>query len=247
MISLCLSKEHIGLQLGEKIGLALKVELDNENTGWRVFLRIRVKLNIHKPMTRVVHIALTRDGKRETFRVAYEKLPKFCAVCGLLGHVHTECGSGVHDKRAFQYRDWLIATPDRGGIAKINNPAGPSESQSSGARVSGLGIKDSNKQYDLKGEEESNSRNSQADVDRQEDNRRALVLVPNQGNISDLGARDETFVTHPTYEEDKYGSSFAKDVKNRGLKRLRKEEDNKGIVDFEMGSAGSLEEYRRAQ
>lgn len=42
-------------------------------------------------------------------RVSYEKIPKFCKVCGLLGHKYDECGSGVHDPQSFQYGDWMLA------------------------------------------------------------------------------------------------------------------------------------------
>ena len=71
--------ENIGRQLGNKIGKFLKMDLDEEFSGWRDFLRIRVKLDVEKPLTRVVFISV-RAGKREPFRVKYEKLPKFCAV-----------------------------------------------------------------------------------------------------------------------------------------------------------------------
>jgi hypothetical protein len=63
-------------------------------------LRIRVKLDLDKPLTRVVYV-LVGNGNREAFRVKYEKLPKFCAVCGLLGHIESECADGMHDKKNF--------------------------------------------------------------------------------------------------------------------------------------------------
>ncbi|XP_066397871.1 uncharacterized protein [Miscanthus floridulus] len=95
--------KNIGRQLGNKIGEFLKVDLDEEINGWRDFLRIKVKLDVEKSLTRIVYISLG-PGKREDFRVKYEKLPKFCAVCGIMGHSDTECGDGVHDKKTFQCR-----------------------------------------------------------------------------------------------------------------------------------------------
>jgi hypothetical protein len=43
------------------------------------------------------------------FQVLYEKLPKFCEVCGLFGHGGLECDDGVHDEEAKQYGAWMVA------------------------------------------------------------------------------------------------------------------------------------------
>jgi hypothetical protein len=57
------------------------------------FVRVRVKLNVNKPLTRVV--GLHPDGnERMTFEVMYKNLPWFCDICGLLGHGVMECGDG---------------------------------------------------------------------------------------------------------------------------------------------------------
>lgn len=53
-------------QLGNKIGDFLKVDLDDNTSRWRDFLRIRVKLDVEKPLTRIVYVSL-RGGKREAF------------------------------------------------------------------------------------------------------------------------------------------------------------------------------------
>lgn len=76
----------------------------------------------------------------ESYRVKYEKLPKFCGVYGLLRHVAVECGDGVHDAASFQYGECLIASHDRrnrtkglkkenssnsaDAIGSFNNPTG---------------------------------------------------------------------------------------------------------------------------
>ena len=58
--------KKIGHQLGNKIGDFLKVDLDDNINGWRD-LRIRVKLHVEKPLTRIVYVSLG-VGKREAFR-----------------------------------------------------------------------------------------------------------------------------------------------------------------------------------
>ena len=57
-----------------------------------------------KPLTRVVGLH-PEGNKKMMFQVMFEKLPRFCEVCGLLGHGELECGDGVHDAAAKQYGD----------------------------------------------------------------------------------------------------------------------------------------------
>jgi hypothetical protein len=91
-------------------------------------LRIRVKLDLDKPLTRVVYV-LVGNGNREAFRVKYEKLPKFCAVCGLLGHIESECAGGMHDKKNFQYEYWLIASSKNKGKMKGSKSASSTDTK----------------------------------------------------------------------------------------------------------------------
>jgi hypothetical protein len=48
------------------------------------FVRIKVKLNVNKKLSRFASI--TKDGKKEYYQVKYEKLPDFCGNCGMIGH-----------------------------------------------------------------------------------------------------------------------------------------------------------------
>ena len=52
------------------------------------FVCVRVRINVEAPLKNVV--SLVKKKKREIFRVKYERLPNWCAVCGFLGHLHKE-------------------------------------------------------------------------------------------------------------------------------------------------------------
>jgi hypothetical protein len=84
-------------QLARRVGEIVSVDLTAVQTNSRGFHRMRVKLNSEKPLIWFVH--LTLEGSDRMFlQVKYEKMPKFCNLCGLMGHTHLECGSGEHDE-----------------------------------------------------------------------------------------------------------------------------------------------------
>ena len=69
---------------------------------------MRVKLNPTKPLTRFV--PLTVEGSARMFlQVKYEKMPKHCEHCGLMGHTYLECGTGEHEVAERQFGLWMIS------------------------------------------------------------------------------------------------------------------------------------------
>jgi hypothetical protein len=89
-------------KVGKVIG---KVETNLNGVG--NFVRVRVKLNVAKPLARFVTVS--RAGQREFCQIKYEKMPKFCGACGYMGHTHLECGSGEHDEEKLKWGDFLKA------------------------------------------------------------------------------------------------------------------------------------------
>lgn len=54
-------------------------------------LRIRVKMDVTKPLGRRVNLWLDGEEEVRWFFLQYEQLPNFCYGCSLLGHVMDDC------------------------------------------------------------------------------------------------------------------------------------------------------------
>ncbi|KAE8794249.1 putative disease resistance protein RGA3 [Hordeum vulgare] len=70
------------------------------------FVRVRLRIKVGNKIT--LFVSMTRDMKREWYKVKYEKLPMFCGFYGLMGHWHEECGSGEHDEDSLERADFLL-------------------------------------------------------------------------------------------------------------------------------------------
>ncbi|KAK1666375.1 hypothetical protein QYE76_054534 [Lolium multiflorum] len=87
--------EEILKQLAAKVGEVEKVEGCVASFGNGEFQRARVKLFADKPLPRVV--TFSPEGcESMLLLVMYEKMPKLCAFCGMMGHEHLECGTGEY-------------------------------------------------------------------------------------------------------------------------------------------------------
>ena len=52
------------------------------------FYRLQVRINVFNPLKNAV--SLVHKEERQIFKVKYERLPNWCAVCGHLGHQFKE-------------------------------------------------------------------------------------------------------------------------------------------------------------
>ena len=115
-----LKKQEFVMNLARRIGEVQEVQIKLPNGFVGQFIRVRVKLDVNKKLTRFVNFS--KGGKTEFFQVKYEKLPKFCNACGKLGHWHDECGTGEHDTSKFEWGPFILA-PLRGrGTARYPSP-----------------------------------------------------------------------------------------------------------------------------
>ena len=103
--------EEIVKQLAAKVGEVQEVVIRAVPSRTGDFHRVRVKLLADKPLIRVVTLA-PEGQEKILLQVKYEKLPRFCAHCGLMGHVHLECGAGEYGEKDLHYGAWMIADTD---------------------------------------------------------------------------------------------------------------------------------------
>jgi hypothetical protein len=95
-------------QLARRVGTVIRSELAAVPTGAGVFHRVRVVLDSAKPLTRFVPLVL--EGHDRIFlQIKYEKLPKFCDHCGLMGHNYMECGTREYDDSKLQFGTWMLS------------------------------------------------------------------------------------------------------------------------------------------
>jgi hypothetical protein len=91
---LCMTK-GIGMKIGESMGKFIEVDLAGEGAGWGRCLRIRVEIDLSKPLER--GRALTLAGKSYWVTFKYEKLPMFCFECGRI--IHGDKGCPIHARQ----------------------------------------------------------------------------------------------------------------------------------------------------
>ena len=63
---------------------------NNFNSIWRHYLRIRVRIDVKKPLKAKMKIKLA-GSEWGWIEFKYERLPLFCFVCGKIGHSERFC------------------------------------------------------------------------------------------------------------------------------------------------------------
>jgi len=107
----CMNKE-VGHKIGESIGKVEEVDVTGEGIGRGSNLRIRVHVDITKPLER--GRALWLNGKMVCVNFRYENLPHFCFNCGRIFHNQTQCSDNKSTNQSAepspkQWGTWLRA------------------------------------------------------------------------------------------------------------------------------------------
>lgn len=105
--------KYVGRQIDNALGHAEEVSIEVREVEWGKFMRLRVKLDITKPLLRKKKICIG-DLESVWVRISYERLPYFCFNCGIIRHSYRDCpkGEGILRKKAeenMSYGNWLRA------------------------------------------------------------------------------------------------------------------------------------------
>ncbi|KAM0839832.1 hypothetical protein ACQ4PT_060066 [Festuca glaucescens] len=95
-------------QLASRVGEVISVDLAPVQMRTGVFHRVRVKLNSVKPLMRFVPLSV-EGSPRMFLQIKYEKMPKYCEHCGLMGHTYLECGTCEYVEAELQFGPWMVA------------------------------------------------------------------------------------------------------------------------------------------
>lgn len=81
-ISLGFQNKLMAKRIEDAIGSFLEVDSDQDNFCWGESLRIKILIDITKPLRRGVWIKPREDQERMWINIRYERLPNFCYSCG---------------------------------------------------------------------------------------------------------------------------------------------------------------------
>ena len=105
--------QETGEVVGNTIGTTIRVADPEDDGEGREFLRIRVAMNITKPLPRCCK--LRSEGKHIGWALLkFERLPNFCYWCGRVDHVEKDCETWLKNREKYgkedqQFGDWMRA------------------------------------------------------------------------------------------------------------------------------------------
>lgn len=96
--------------IGEKLGGFIKFD-DSDPIGWEMFMRVKINLDISKPLPRGIKVRVGQDSTKWV-GFKYERLGDFCYFCGRLGHTDRDCshitGSEEGQEMVYQYGPFMV-------------------------------------------------------------------------------------------------------------------------------------------
>lgn len=102
-----------GLLIGDRVGRSVMVDVDADGSAVGGYLRIKVKIDIRRPLMRGIMVENEDGGADCWCPIRYGFIPNFCYGCGRLGHVEKDCDSCEETAGGKQFGDWLRITPNR--------------------------------------------------------------------------------------------------------------------------------------
>lgn len=105
--------EAVGMQLGNFFGEFISYDPKNNSSIWRECMRVRMKLDVKKPLKRKKKIK-RKNGSEFVVSCKFERLGDFCFACDLVTHTERFCRKSL-DARSEgatqEWGSWLPAPP----------------------------------------------------------------------------------------------------------------------------------------
>lgn len=110
-IPLGFQNKFMAKRLGNAMGEFLEAECDQDNFCWGESLRVKIMIDITKPLHRGIWIEPGENVDSLWIQAKYERLPDFCYGCGRIGHVVKDCPhlseGEKQETEPFQFGNWL--------------------------------------------------------------------------------------------------------------------------------------------
>lgn len=107
--------ETVGKLLGNFFGEFLLYDQKNDSSLWRDCMRLKIKLDVSKPLKRKKKIT-NRNGKEFVVQCKYERLGEFYFVCGMVTHTDRFCRKFLEnggESTIKEWGAWLRAPPKK--------------------------------------------------------------------------------------------------------------------------------------
>nr|XP_017257901.1 PREDICTED: uncharacterized protein LOC108227327 [Daucus carota subsp. sativus] len=99
--------EAAGVQLGNFFGSFLMYDPNNNSSIWRECMRIRIKIDVRKPLKRKKKIC-RKNGTECIVQCKYERLGDFCFTCGMVTHTERFCNVRLSTSLNDSLREWGV-------------------------------------------------------------------------------------------------------------------------------------------
>ncbi|PPS12936.1 hypothetical protein GOBAR_AA07704 [Gossypium barbadense] len=96
-----LMDRQLALDVGNTIGELVVIDWKDRYGGWIEFMRIKVKIDMLKPLRRVVRM-VDKAGEEKIGLIKYERLPDFCYACGVIDHTKKTCKNNEEGGRGLR-------------------------------------------------------------------------------------------------------------------------------------------------
>jgi hypothetical protein len=173
-----------GTPLAARLGTVERFDVDDKGKAWGSILRARITIKPMEPIMRCVSVFSRKRQMMMHFDVMYERLPKFCFSCGLIGHSLITClNPADHDGEGkLPYNGDRLCVPEKRSALEQTQSTRSSRKQSEMGPNSQASGMDAGKQKDS-GEVSSPAKKS-ARARKQSNPQEKTAVTPGGGKLA---------------------------------------------------------------